>query len=217
MAALPDLAPLIVQALRRQPDLSSAELQTQLGASQATVSRALAKLTAAGQVRKVGAARSQRYLLPRTVPGVGSAVQIMQVDATGQVSLFAQLVPMAGGGYWVDEVGGPGARHDGLPWFLEDMRPQGFMGPAFAQAHPELQLGSDPRHWSDEDVPCNPPPPPCPSGPAPENWRKSFGKPPLATKGCLPSLRLRRRLMRCMWRGCSGVGSIFGSGKANTT
>ena len=152
MAALPDLAPLIVQALRRQPDLSSAELQTQLGASQATVSRALAKLTAAGQVRKVGAARSQRYLLPRTVPGVGSAVQIMQVDATGQVSLFAQLVPMAGGGYWVDEVGGPGARHAGLPWFLEDMRPQGFMGRAFAQAHPELQLGSDPRHWSDEDV-----------------------------------------------------------------
>jgi hypothetical protein len=32
------------------------------------------------------------------------------------------------------------------------MRPQGFMGRTFAHAHPELQLGGDPRHWNDDDV-----------------------------------------------------------------
>jgi hypothetical protein len=32
------------------------------------------------------------------------------------------------------------------------MRPQGFMGRTFANAHPELALGNDPRHWSDDDV-----------------------------------------------------------------
>jgi len=32
------------------------------------------------------------------------------------------------------------------------MRPQGFMGRTFAHTHPELQLGNDPRFWSDDDV-----------------------------------------------------------------
>ncbi|MCJ7799357.1 MAG: type II toxin-antitoxin system HipA family toxin YjjJ, partial [Polaromonas sp.] len=42
--------------------------------------------------------------------------------------------------------------HDGLPWFLNDMKPQGFMGRTFAHAHPELQLAEDPRRWSDDDA-----------------------------------------------------------------
>lgn len=142
-----------LNALRRQGGvLASAELQELLGVSQPTVSRALAPLIQAGQVQKVGAARSQRYVLPRTVPGVGSEVLVMRIDAQGRPSPFARLVPLEGGAFWVDEADGVSARHDGLPWFLDDMRPQGFMGRTFAHAHPELQLGHDPGHWSDDDV-----------------------------------------------------------------
>ena len=142
-----------LQALRRQGSvLTSAELQQLLGVSQPTVSRALAPLIQAGQVRKVGAARSQRYVLPREVPGVGSEVRVMRIDTQGQASPFARMVPLEGGAFWVDEADGVSARHDGLPWFLDDMRPQGFMGRTFAHAHPALQLGHDPRHWSDDDV-----------------------------------------------------------------
>lgn len=142
-----------LNALRRQGGvLTSAELQELLGVSQPTVSRALAPLIQAGQVQKVGAARSQRYVLPRTVPGVGSEVLVMRIDAQGRPSPFARLVPLEGGAFWVDEADGVSARHDGLPWFLDDMRPQGFMGRTFAHAHPELQLGHDPGHWSDDDV-----------------------------------------------------------------
>ena len=132
--------------------LTSAELQALLGVSQPTVSRALAPLIQAGQVQKVGAARSQRYLLPRTVPGVGNEVLVMHIDPQGRPSPFARMVPLEGGAFWVDEVDGEHRRHDGLPWFLDDMRPQGFMGRTFAHAHPALQLGHDPRHWSDDDV-----------------------------------------------------------------
>ena len=143
----------VLQALRRQGGvLSSAELQEQLGVSQPTVSRALAPLVQAGQVQKVGAARSQRYVLPRTVPGVGREVPVMRVNERGQASPFASLVPLQGGAIWVDEADGLSQQHGGLPWFLDDMRPQGFMGRTFAHAHPELQLGSDPRHWNDDDV-----------------------------------------------------------------
>lgn len=153
MASLHELTPKALQALRRQGGvLTSAELQELLGVSQPTVSRALAPLIHAGQVQKVGAARSQRYVLPRTVPGVGSEVLVMHIDAQGRPSPFARLVPLEGGAFWVDEVDGEHRRHDGLPWFLDDMRPQGFMGRTFAHAHPELQLGHDPGHWSDDDV-----------------------------------------------------------------
>ncbi|MBU0828859.1 MAG: type II toxin-antitoxin system HipA family toxin YjjJ [Gammaproteobacteria bacterium] len=153
MTSTHELTPKALQALRRQGGvLTSAELQELLGVSQPTVSRALAPLIHAGQVQKVGAARLQRYVLPRNVPGVGSEVRVMRIDTRGRPSPFARMVPLEGGAFWVDEADGVSARHDGLPWFLDDMRPQGFMGRTFAHAHPELQLGHDPGHWSDDDV-----------------------------------------------------------------
>ncbi len=153
MATVPDLTQQALQALRRQGGaLSSAELQALLGVSQPTVSRTLAPLIQSGQVQKVGAARSQRYVLPRAVPGVGREVPVMRVDELGRAAPFARLVPLQGGAVWVDEADGVHAQHGGLPWFLDDMRPQGFMGRTFALAHPELQLGADPRHWNDDDV-----------------------------------------------------------------
>ncbi|BDT69985.1 toxin YjjJ [Comamonadaceae bacterium OS-1] len=147
------LQPQILQALRQRGGVvTAAELQTTLGVSQPTVSRALAPLLQSGQVHKVGAARSQRYVLPRTVRGVGSSIPVVRIDANGQPSPFARLTPLASGAVWVDEADGLSKRFDGLPWFLDDMRPQGFMGRTFAHAHPELQLLPDPRFWSDDDV-----------------------------------------------------------------
>ena len=64
------------------------------------MSRALAPLIQVGQVQKVGAARSQRYMLPRAVPGVGREVAIKRVDFNGQPSPFVRMVPLAGGDAW---------------------------------------------------------------------------------------------------------------------
>ena len=143
----------LLQALRRQQGVAtSAELAAALGVSQPTVSRALAPLLQSGQVRKAGAARSQRYLLPRRVRDVGDEVLLMRVDTHGRPGPFGRMVPLQGGAFWVDEEDGVSELHDSLPWFLADMRPQGFMGRNFAHTHPELELPGDPRHWSDDDV-----------------------------------------------------------------
>lgn len=143
----------LLQILRRQNGVATnAELAVGLGVSQPTVSRALAPLLQSGQVRKVGAARSQRYLLPRRVRDVGDDVVLMRVDAGGRPGVFGRMVPLHGGAFWVDEEDGVSELHDSLPWFLADMRPQGFMGRHFAHMHPELELPSDPRYWSDDDV-----------------------------------------------------------------
>jgi hypothetical protein len=148
-----DLSPAIRQALLSQGGaLSSAQLQAQLNVSQPTMSRALAPLIQSGEIQKVGAARKQRYVLPRTVRDVGRSLPVVRIDAQGQPSPFARMVPLASGAVWVDEEDGLSKRFDSLPWFLNDMRPQGFMGRTFAHSYPELQLGNDPRYWSDDDV-----------------------------------------------------------------
>ncbi len=143
----------ILQTLRQRGGMaSSAELQAALSISQPSMSRALAPLIQTGQIQKVGAARSQRYVLPRHVERVGSEVPIMRIDALGQASPFARMTLLSGGDVWVDEADGVSQRHSGLPWFLHDMRPQGFMGRTFAQNHPDLHLGNDPSRWSDDDI-----------------------------------------------------------------
>ena len=153
MAAIQSPVQSVLTALRLRGGVAtSAELQTQLGLSQPTVSRALAPLIQSGEVRALGAARSRFYLLPRSIEGVGREVPIMRVDARGVATPFARMVPLPGGRFWVDEADGLSQPHDGLPWFLNDMKPQGFMGRTFAHAHPELQLAADPRHWNDDDA-----------------------------------------------------------------
>lgn len=42
---------------------------------------------------------------------------------------------------------------DGLPYLLEDMRPQGFLGGNFARKHADLlQVPENPEHWAEDDV-----------------------------------------------------------------
>jgi hypothetical protein len=90
--------------------------------------------------------------VPRTVAGVGQTVPMMRIDTHGYASPFGRMVLLEGGGVWLDEADGVSQKHDGLPWFLDDMRPQGFIGRTFAYAHPELQLGTDPQKWNADDV-----------------------------------------------------------------
>ncbi len=145
---------LVLEALRALGGSARrAELQLRLGApSPARLSRALTALRLAAAVRRAGVGRAQRYLLPRSIPGVGSEIPVVRIDAAGQATPFGCIVPLQGGRFWVEEADGVHELHDGLPWFLNDMRPQGFMGRSFAHAHPTLQLGADPSRWSDDDV-----------------------------------------------------------------
>ncbi|MBL8389476.1 MAG: type II toxin-antitoxin system HipA family toxin YjjJ [Hydrogenophaga sp.] len=134
---------------------TGAQLQAALQLSQPSVSRLLAPLLASGEVVAVGAARARRYLLPREVDGVGRQVPIHEVTPDGPLRPFGTLYPLAGGGFWMDEADkahGSSAFHDSLPWFLYDMRPQGFLGRGFAGAHPALQLPANLTHWNDDHI-----------------------------------------------------------------
>ena len=112
----------VLAALRQAGGVAtSPELQAQLGLSQPTVSRALAPLLATGRVMKTGAARAQRYLLPRVVHGVTQeglgAVRVVEIDSHGNAQPFGILVPLAGVQYWMEEHHGHSALHPSLPGF----------------------------------------------------------------------------------------------------
>ena len=151
----PETQNLLTALQRNGGHASSPELQVRLGVSQPTASRWLAPLLASGEVVKVGAARAHRYLAVRDVPGVGRQLPIHQVQPDGVLQNFGTLYPLQGGGFWMEEadkVRGQSAFHGSLPWFLMDTRPQGFLGRAFGQTHPDLQLPSHLAHWTDAHI-----------------------------------------------------------------
>lgn len=128
---------------------SSAELQARLGVSQPTVSRLV---RAAGDaVLGIGKARAARYARRRSLASLGAVLPLYRVDPEGGVHRFGELYPLAAGQYACAFAGQAPVLHDGLPWFLQDMRPQGYMGRHFAQ-HFAATLGLPPRlgDWDDD-------------------------------------------------------------------
>jgi hypothetical protein len=143
---MPDHADAIRLQLSRGP-LSSKALQQRLALSQPTVSRALAAL--AGEIEHIGAARATLYALRDAGRGVDS-LPVYRVDAQGRLAAVGRLVPVRPAGYVMHQSDGVSLHSEGLPWWLADMRPQGFLGRAYAARHATvLGLPANLSEWTD--------------------------------------------------------------------
>jgi len=149
----------LITALRRAGVASARGLGDSLGISQPTVSRLLAQ--AGDRVVRIGQARRSRYAVTRQVRGLGERWPLYRIDAAGHPQQLGELIALHGEGSllqaerlpeWLRGEFDEGL-FPGLPWFLDDMRPQGFLGRMFARAHAaELGLGDDILRWSNDDV-----------------------------------------------------------------
>lgn len=147
-------------ALLRQRGVASArELGEAMGKSQPSVSRALAQ--AGDRVVRLGRARRSRYAVVRDVRGLGSCWPLYRIDETGRADRFGQVTALYGGGCLVAPESMPDWFRDefadgvfpGVPWFVDDMRPQGFLGRQFAHRYgATLGLPDDVRLWNDDAV-----------------------------------------------------------------
>lgn len=145
--------------LRLRRVATAKELGALTGASQPTVSRWLTQAGAA--VVRIGQARSTRYAATRDVRGLGSRWPLYRINTQGRPEDVGELVALHGDGTLLEAQPMPdwlrGEFADGLfpglPWFLDDQRPQGFLGRIFAQRHAnELGLRTDITLWTADDV-----------------------------------------------------------------
>ena len=146
-------------------------LATELGVSVATLHRLLQER--AGDVVAAGQARRSRHALRRRLRDGSSALPLAAIDAQGRAHDAGHLVLVQPAGCWLPLSGTPwplptpartasadpmlDAARDGwwpgLPYPLQDLRPQGYLGRQLARAgHTAWGVSPDPQRWSDDDV-----------------------------------------------------------------
>lgn len=127
--------------------LSARQLIESIGISQPTLSRALTEL--GDEVVRIGAARSIQYTLRDSTRGLPD-IPIYRVDAEGQIRQLGTLIPVRPEGFVMRQENGVALHSDGSPWWLLDMRPQGYLGRAYAARHgAELALPERLTDWTD--------------------------------------------------------------------
>ena len=146
--------------LARGGPLPAAVLGRELGVSQPSISRLLAE--AGDRIVRIGRARATRYALAHPIGRAGSHWPLYRIDEHARAERLGELYALRGGGYWFEtSAPRPALMHGdfadgvfpGLPWFLDDQRPQGFLGRAFGRrVAPDIQANPDIALWNSEDI-----------------------------------------------------------------
>jgi hypothetical protein len=116
------------------------------------------------EVLRVGKARATTYALRRSIDGVRTPVPVYEVRPDGVVRRALRLHPVRPFGYYVEslcadvqsgfhetEPGSPAGRVD-LPWFLTDLKPEGYLGRAWLSANADQGYPSKLTRWDGDDV-----------------------------------------------------------------
>ena len=132
----------------------AAQVVAALGVSKPTLSRWVRSTPG---VLRIGRTRATRYALSREIRIFGAQWPTFQINESGRAEHVADLHALQPREWWYETKGFPpdwlvGEFSLGIfpdfPWFLDDLRPQGFMGRAFAgRFADELGLPTDPRLW----------------------------------------------------------------------
>ena len=126
---------------------SGTQMAKDMGISQPTATRALAAM--GDEVMKIGQKKGSRYALRDSGRGFGD-VPVFRVDAEGRLKELGVLTPVRPDGFVFTQADGVQLHSDGLPWWLLDMRPQGYLGRAYAARHgAALGLPSTLKAWTD--------------------------------------------------------------------
>ncbi len=134
---------------------SAAELARALGVSQPVVSRRLRKLMQEHVVLRIGTRRGARYGSRREIDGIGSQWPLRRVDRNAAIHDLGTLHSLAADQYFFEPAASAanfewGGVSDGLPYFLQDQRPGGFLGRAVPARYPELNLPQRVIDWTDD-------------------------------------------------------------------
>lgn len=146
--------------LRQRGALLARVLAPALGITQPTLSRLLALMEP--RVVRIGRARATRYALAHEIARAGSRWPLYRIDADGRPQALGELRALHRDEFHLAPAGELPAflhgdfasgLHPGLPWFLDDQRPQGFLGRAFARrVAQDIDAPEDPSCWQTDDI-----------------------------------------------------------------
>jgi hypothetical protein len=145
-----DLSGQVAAVLRQSATATSQALQSVTGKSQASISLALGQL--GSQVCKLGAARSTRYALTRPILGLPASNPLLFTHPHGPIEEFGRLTQLHDGQIHVRSNAGQEwlSQAGQLPWFLQTLRPEGFLGRRYTRLRPDFP--ADPDTWTAEQV-----------------------------------------------------------------
>lgn len=139
-----------IRHLLRQGPTPARQLVDKMQISQPTLSRALKTL--GDDVVRIGAGPSIQYALRDAFRGFSSA-PVYRISEEGRIKPLGNLIPVYPDGFVMAQTDSVCLHSDGLPWWLFDMRPQGYLGRAWASTYSAgLGLSSNPESWTDSDV-----------------------------------------------------------------
>jgi hypothetical protein len=132
---------------------SAAELMRALRVSQTTISRSLRELERSQHVLRIGSTRGARYALRRPLASIGSQWPLYRIDERGTAHELGVLGAIYRDSYVMsadpERISGT---FRGLPYYLQDARPAGFLGRTVPGTYPELGLPARVGDWTDEHV-----------------------------------------------------------------
>ena len=153
---MPRISPDEVETSLEAGTTSARDISRTLKVSQATVSRLTAELVRRNRILRIGAARSARYALRHDVRGIGSGWPLYLIDTEGTPHELGTLYALAADQFCVRtnqaKKGRPALNglSDGIPYFLQDQKPAGFLGRQVPALYPELQLPQRTMDWHDD-------------------------------------------------------------------
>jgi hypothetical protein len=130
---------------------SAADIQRRFSWSQPTISRVISRCKS--RILVVGSARATRYTRFRDVRGLGGRFPVFNVDDRGDVDQIGELCAVAQDHFvWLPTHTAPEV-YRSLPWFISDLRPDGFVGRAFVRLlHEELNVPPRVLDWNEDHV-----------------------------------------------------------------
>ncbi|HEX6834831.1 MAG TPA: type II toxin-antitoxin system HipA family toxin YjjJ, partial [Rudaea sp.] len=143
----------------REP-ASAAEIARALAISQPTVSRLLG--AAGDAIVRIGRARAARYTLARPIARAGSHWPLYRLNENAEAQTLGELYALPRDAFYF-ETAAPrptflqgdfsSGLFPGLPWFLDDLRPQGFLGRALARRiAADIGAPDDLARWQTDDI-----------------------------------------------------------------
>lgn len=141
-----DLSEAVAALLARGEPLTAAQLAAATGKSVSSISLAVGKL--GDRVHRIGAARSTRYALKKDILGLTSQHDLVwSGPESSHMHLdWGQITYLHGDWLHIHHPAQDWLVKAQLPWFLQPLRPQGFLGRALARSNPSFP--GNPEQWT---------------------------------------------------------------------